>query len=55
MSGATRAVLEAGALPKMGRTLREQLILLGRGFLMSVAARRRCRGLPFGQVSRASS
>ena len=39
MGGATRAVLEAGASPKMARLLREQLVLLGRGFLMSVAAR----------------
>ena len=38
MGGATRAVLEAGASPKMVRLLRKQLVLLGRGFLMSVAA-----------------
>jgi hypothetical protein len=38
MGGATRAVLEAGASPKMVRSLREHLVLLGRGFLTSVAA-----------------
>jgi AcrR family transcriptional regulator len=47
--GATRAVLEAGSSPKTVRLLREQLVLLGRGFLMNVAARRRTRRLPFGQ------
>jgi|SRR5580658_128579 AcrR family transcriptional regulator len=46
MGGATRAVLEAGASPKMVRLLRKQLVLLGRGFLMNVATRRRSRGLP---------
>lgn len=38
MGGATRAVLEAGASPRMVRLLREQLVLLGRGFLMNLAA-----------------
>jgi AcrR family transcriptional regulator len=38
MGGATRAVLEAGASPRMVRLLRKQLVLLCRGFLMSVAA-----------------
>jgi AcrR family transcriptional regulator len=44
MGGATRVVLEAGASPKMVRSLREQLVLLGRGFLTSVAAQSRSRG-----------
>ena len=38
MGGATRAMLEAGASPRMVRLLRKQLVLLCRGFLMSVAA-----------------
>ena len=38
MGGATRAILEAGAPPRMVCSLRKQLILLCRGFLMSVAA-----------------
>jgi AcrR family transcriptional regulator len=38
MGGATRAVLEAGPSPGMVRSLRKQLVLLCRGFLMSVAA-----------------
>jgi AcrR family transcriptional regulator len=38
IGGAMRAVLEAGASPRMVRLLRKQLVLLGRGFLMSVAA-----------------
>jgi len=38
MGGATRAVLESGPSPKMVRLLRKQLVLLGRGFLLSVAA-----------------
>jgi AcrR family transcriptional regulator len=38
MGGATRAVLEAGSPPGMVRLLRKQLVLLCRGFLMSVAA-----------------
>ncbi|HKN00380.1 MAG TPA: TetR/AcrR family transcriptional regulator [Candidatus Binataceae bacterium] len=38
MGGATRAVLEAGSSPKMVRSLRKQLVALGRGFLMNVAA-----------------
>lgn len=38
MGGATRAVLEAGASPRMVRLLRKQLVLLCRGFLMSAAA-----------------
>ena len=38
MGGATRAVLEAGATPKMVRLLRKQLVQLGRGFLLNVAA-----------------
>lgn len=38
MGGATRAILEAGASPRMVRLLRKQLVLLCRGFLMSVAA-----------------
>jgi hypothetical protein len=38
MGGATRAVLEAGSSPRMVRLLRKQLVLLCRGFLMSVAA-----------------
>jgi AcrR family transcriptional regulator len=37
MGGATRAVLEAGPSPRMVRLLRKQLVLLCRGFLMSVA------------------
>jgi AcrR family transcriptional regulator len=37
MGGATRAVLEAGSTPRMVRLLRKQLVLLCRGFLMSVA------------------
>jgi AcrR family transcriptional regulator len=37
MGGATRAVLEAGSSPRMVRLLRKQLVLLCRGFLMSVA------------------
>jgi AcrR family transcriptional regulator len=53
VAGATRAVLEAGASPKMVRLLREQLVLLGRGFLMNVGTRR-SRGLPFAQVSRSA-
>jgi AcrR family transcriptional regulator len=40
MGGAMRAILEGGAPPpaRMVRLLREQLVLLCRGFLMSVAA-----------------
>ncbi|MGA2988042.1 MAG: TetR/AcrR family transcriptional regulator [Terriglobia bacterium] len=38
MGGATRAVLEAGCGPRMVRLLRRQLVLLCRGFLMSVTA-----------------
>ena len=38
MGGATRAVLEAVPSPRMVRLLRKQLVLLCRGFLMSVAA-----------------
>ena len=38
MGGATRAVLESGSSPRMVRLLRKQLVLLCRGFLMSVAA-----------------
>lgn len=38
MGGATRAVLEAGSPPTMVRSLRKQLVLLCRGYLMSVAA-----------------
>jgi AcrR family transcriptional regulator len=53
VAGATRAVLEAGASPKMVRLLREQLVLLGRGFLMNVGTRR-SRGLPFAKVSRSA-
>jgi hypothetical protein len=34
IGGATRAVLEAGSPPKMVRSLRKQLVLLCRGFLM---------------------
>jgi AcrR family transcriptional regulator len=37
IGGATRAVLEAGSSPRMVRLLRKQLVLLCRGFLMSVA------------------
>ena len=37
MGGATRDVLEAGPSPRMVRLLRKQLVLLCRGFLMSVA------------------
>jgi AcrR family transcriptional regulator len=37
MGGATQAVLGAGPSPKMVRSLRKQLVLLCRGFLMSVA------------------
>jgi hypothetical protein len=33
-----RAILEADAPPKMVRSLRKQLVLLCRGFLMSAAA-----------------
>jgi AcrR family transcriptional regulator len=39
MGGATRAVLEAGASPKMVRMLRKQLVLLCQSFLMSAAAK----------------
>jgi AcrR family transcriptional regulator len=38
MGGATKAVLEAGASPRMARLLRKQLVLLCQGFLMNVAA-----------------
>ena len=38
IGGATRAILEAGAPPRMVGLLRKQLVLLCRGFLMSVAA-----------------
>jgi AcrR family transcriptional regulator len=38
MGGATRAVLEAGSSPRMVRLLRNQLVLLCRGFLMNAAA-----------------
>ncbi len=38
MGGVMRAILEGGAPPKMVRSLRKQLVLLCRGFLMSVAA-----------------
>ncbi len=38
MGGATRAVLEAGSSPKMVRSLRKHLVLLGQGFLMNAAA-----------------
>ena len=37
LSGATRAVLEAGSSPKMVGMLRKQLVLLCQGFLMNVA------------------
>jgi hypothetical protein len=37
MGGATKAVLEAGAPPRMVRLLRKQLVLLCQAFLMSVA------------------
>ncbi|HEY6401538.1 MAG TPA: TetR/AcrR family transcriptional regulator [Blastocatellia bacterium] len=37
MGGATRAVLEAGASPRMVRLLKKQLVLLCRGFLISAA------------------
>src|SRR5262245_31823704 len=36
MGGVMRAILEGGAPPKMVRSLRKQLVLLCRGFLMSV-------------------
>ena len=45
MGGVMRAVLEADASPNMVRLLRKQLVLLGRGYLMSVAAPRQSRGL----------
>jgi AcrR family transcriptional regulator len=38
MGGATRAVLEAGSSPGTVRLLRKHLVLLCRGFLMSVAS-----------------
>ena len=38
MGGVMRAILEAGAPPRTVRLLRRQLVLLCRGFLMSVAA-----------------
>jgi len=38
MGGVMRAILESGAPPKMVRSLRKQLGLLCRGFLMSAAA-----------------
>ena len=44
MGGVMRAVLEADASPNMVRLLRKQLVLLGRGYLMSVAAPRQSRG-----------
>jgi hypothetical protein len=37
MGGVMRAILEAGAPPRGVRLLRKQLVLLCRGFLMSVA------------------
>jgi hypothetical protein len=37
MGGVMRAILEAGAPPRRVRLLRKQLVLLCRGFLMSVA------------------
>jgi AcrR family transcriptional regulator len=37
LSGATRAVLEAGSSPRMVGLLRKQLVLLCQGFLMNVA------------------
>src|SRR5208283_3622364 len=45
MGGVIRAVLEAGASPNMVSSLRKQLVLLSRSYLMSVAAPRRSRGL----------
>jgi AcrR family transcriptional regulator len=41
MGGVIRAVLEAGASPNMVSSLRKQLVLLGRSYLMSEAAPRR--------------
>jgi hypothetical protein len=38
MGGVMRAILEGGASPRMVRSLRQQLVLLCRGFLMSAAA-----------------
>ena len=38
MGGVMRAILESGAPPRMVRSLRKQLVLLCRGFLMGVAA-----------------
>jgi len=38
MGGVMRAILEGGAPPRMVRSLPKQLVLLCRGFLMSVAA-----------------
>ncbi len=38
MGGVMRAILEGGAPPKMVRSLRKQLVLLCRGFLMSVGS-----------------
>lgn len=45
MGGVMRAVLEAGASPNMVRLLRKQLVLLGHGYLMSVATPRRSRAV----------
>jgi AcrR family transcriptional regulator len=39
ISGATRAVLEAGPSPKMVAMLRKQLVLLCQGFIMNVAVK----------------
>src|SRR5258705_357933 len=37
LGGVMRAILEGGAQPRVVRSVREQLVLLCRGFLMSVA------------------
>jgi AcrR family transcriptional regulator len=44
MVGATRAVVEAGATPKMVRTLKEQLVLLCGAYLRAAGGRRRSAG-----------
>jgi AcrR family transcriptional regulator len=52
IGGATRAVLEAGASAKMVRSLREQLVLLGRGFLHECSCAASKSQTTLGQVSR---
>jgi hypothetical protein len=50
MGGVMRAILEADAPPRMVRSLRKQLVLFCRGFLMSVAVQAR-RTAPRSQGS----